>query len=66
MLLSYKLEQTFKCAVIISDSILNGGKYGITVNGSKVAEFTVNAALTTQGDIGFSGGGSGGPGGRNQ
>ncbi|MBR4201577.1 MAG: carbohydrate-binding domain-containing protein [Oscillospiraceae bacterium] len=65
VLLSYTAEQTFKCAVISSDSILTGGKYAITVNGNQVAEFTVSAALTTQGDIGSSGG-PGGPGGRTQ
>lgn len=62
VLLSYTSEQTFKCAVISLDSILTGGKYAVTVNGNQVAEFTVSAALTTQGDIGS----SGGPGGRPQ
>ena len=66
VLLSYIAEQTFKCAVISSDSILTGKKYAVTVNGNQVAEFTVSSALTTQGDIGSSGGGPGGPGGRTQ
>ena len=54
-IVSYTSVQTLKCAVISSPDIRTGEKYTMTINGTKVAEFTVTSALTTQGDTGSDG-----------
>ncbi len=48
-LISYTSENAFKCAVISSPDIQMGQNYTINVNGTKVAEFTVNAKLMKEG-----------------
>ncbi|MDO4864757.1 MAG: carbohydrate-binding domain-containing protein, partial [Ruminococcus sp.] len=54
-LVSYTSKQSLKCAVISSPDIVMGGSYTMSVNGNKVADFTVTSALMTQGDLGMGG-----------
>ena len=64
-ILSYKTEQAMKCAAVSSPEVKMGGNYTLTVNGNKVADFTVTSGLNIVGDhanggFGFSTGGNGG------
>ncbi len=67
-ILSYRTEQAMKCAAVSSPEVKMGGNYTLTVNGNKVADFTVTSGLNIVGDhsdggFGFTGGGGGWPGG---